>query len=621
MNFLILAILTFGLLLCRTSILFILYLIMLIIYIMIYHKINFKSLILILVIYVHSLSPYVFFNNIVLETHQNYVIASVNYQKVLIYIDEPYFFNEKITILNESKDIESNSNLNIFNFEMYMRQQNITKYYQSKDVTIHKSNSLQRKVYERIIHLNDDSKKILLQIFYQFDTDNDLIYSSGIHYSYLNQLITSTCSIFLSTIFLFFFSLLFPYKFAIQRILIGNMIKQLFKNMSIKDQIGFQYLICMLVMPSCVFSLSFVLPFLLNINHLFIHNKKARTILNKLMIAFLQFLYTNSCNILSLVFFNLLKKLNGILLLLGMIQLILHQVSFIQLLSSFLNIISSWNLSWIIYGHVSFGLFILSLWLYYRVLETNIISYLSFCFLLLVPLQAYYNPFYCVDFINVGQGDCILIRAPFNQNNIIIDIPYNKEKIVIDYLHALGIHSIDTLIFTHHDSDHNGGKDAFIEHFQVNEIIEEPIDILSNNIDLISINETNHLNDNDNSLVYYSRIGGLNYCFMGDASKKVELELIDKYDFDCDVIKIGHHGSETSTDRLFIQSISPKMAIISVGKNNRYGHPHDSVLKTLNDFSISTYQTSKDGSISIKSFLMFHFVTTSSWKFGIMLKE
>ena len=86
---------------------------------------------------------------------------------------------------------------------------------------------------------------------------------------------------------------------------------------------------------------------------------------------------------------------------------------------------------------------------------------------------------------------------------------------------------------------------------------------------------------------------------MGDAGVEVEEDLIEKYNLkDIDVLKVGHHGSKTSSSKIFIDEINPKYSIISVGKNNRYGHPNDSVLDNLNGSKI--YRTDKDGSIMFK---------------------
>ena len=106
-------------------------------------------------------------------------------------------------------------------------------------------------------------------------------------------------------------------------------------------------------------------------------------------------------------------------------------------------------------------------------------------------------------------------------------------------------------------------------------------------------------NENDNSNVIYTELNSYKFMFMGDASVTTEKEIIDKYNLsDIDVLKVGHHGSRTSSSKEFINEISPKYSVISVGKNNRYGHPNKEVLNNLENTKI--YRTDKNGSIMFK---------------------
>ena len=116
---------------------------------------------------------------------------------------------------------------------------------------------------------------------------------------------------------------------------------------------------------------------------------------------------------------------------------------------------------------------------------------------------------------------------------------------------------------------------------------------------LYFLNNKDYGNENDNSNVIYTELGGYKFMFMGDASSTTEHEILSKYNLpDIDVLKVGHHGSKTSSSKEFINEINPKYSIISVGKNNRYGHPNDSVLDNLDKSKI--YRTDIDGSIMFK---------------------
>ena len=123
------------------------------------------------------------------------------------------------------------------------------------------------------------------------------------------------------------------------------------------------------------------------------------------------------------------------------------------------------------------------------------------------------------------------------------------------------------------------------------------LDIDKNKLHFLQTKEYD--NENDNSNVIYTELNGYKFMFMGDAGIEVEEDLIKKYNLqDIDVLKVGHHGSKTSSSIEFINEINPKYSIISVGKNNRYGHPNKEVLESLKESKI--YRTDEDGSIMFK---------------------
>src|SRR5574344_2398053 len=116
---------------------------------------------------------------------------------------------------------------------------------------------------------------------------------------------------------------------------------------------------------------------------------------------------------------------------------------------------------------------------------------------------------------------------------------------------------------------------------------------------LYFLNNEDYDNENDNSSVIYTELNNYKFLFMGDAGVEIEEDLIEKYNLqNIDVLKVGHHGSKTSSGKNFIKEINPKYSVISVGKSNRYGHPNKEVLDNLKDSKI--YRTDQDGSIMFK---------------------
>ena len=123
------------------------------------------------------------------------------------------------------------------------------------------------------------------------------------------------------------------------------------------------------------------------------------------------------------------------------------------------------------------------------------------------------------------------------------------------------------------------------------------LDIEGNKLEFLNTSECN--NENDNSSVIYFNYNNYKFLFMGDAGIEKEKEILEKYNFkNIDFLKVGHHGSDTSSSKKFINVINPKYSIISVGKNNKYGHPKESVLNNLKNSYI--YRTDKNGTIEIK---------------------
>ena len=180
------------------------------------------------------------------------------------------------------------------------------------------------------------------------------------------------------------------------------------------------------------------------------------------------------------------------------------------------------------------------------------------------------------------------------------------------------------LMSPHGDYDHMGEAINLVDNFKVEKVIfncgpyndleKELIKVLDKkkikyyscikelNIDnnkLYFLQTKEYDNENDNSNVVYTELNGYKFMFMGDASITTEKETMSKYNLsDIDVLKVGHHGSKTSSGEEFIEEINRKYSIISVGKNNRYEHPNKEVLDNLNNSKI--YRTDEDGSIMFK---------------------
>ena len=254
--------------------------------------------------------------------------------------------------------------------------------------------------------------------------------------------------------------------------------------------------------------------------------------------------------------------------------------------------------------------FILLLIIYNEQLQLKTLKYKITLFILMGIL--YFNPYYTiyneVTMIDVGQGDCILIRLAFNQGNYLIDTGGQKDydvakSTIIPYLKSIGIKKIDDVIITHDDFDHNGALESLIDNFKVDQVIKKGEDL-----NVLKYLDIDFYSDktNDQSLVYYMKLNGKGYLFTGDLSSEGEKKIIEKYpNLKIDFLKVGHHGSLTSTSTDLLSKYKPKVGLIGVGKYNFYNHPNPTIIDRLKAYGVQTYRTDQNGMIRIYSFLNF----------------
>lgn len=233
-----------------------------------------------------------------------------------------------------------------------------------------------------------------------------------------------------------------------------------------------------------------------------------------------------------------------------------------------------------------------------------------------------------VYFIDVGQADSILLEN--KGHYMLIDAGNNEDgPKLVKYFSEFGIKEFDYVVGTHAHEDHIGGMDDIIKNFKIDNFympdavtttktFEDVLDALEETNVIFQtpkVNQTFNLQDttittlsvtadeknlNDTSIVLKVKHGTNTFLFMGDASTKIEKNLLNK-DIKSDVLKVGHHGSRYSTSLEFLKKASPEYAVISVGENNTYKHPHEEILKRLEEQNIQIYRTDKQGTILAKS--------------------
>ena len=239
-----------------------------------------------------------------------------------------------------------------------------------------------------------------------------------------------------------------------------------------------------------------------------------------------------------------------------------------------------------------------------------------------------------VRFLDVGQGDCILITSN-NGKHVVIDAgTYERPGCAMKYLDSYGVDEIEYLVLTHPDADHIGDADKIITNKKVKNVImtneaatsatfeslvtaleaSEDTNIIEGifgsvyyaddvKLSVLSPIEGYSGSSNDSSIVVMAEYGKTKFLFTGDTEASAEADMIHMMGskLDCDVLKIAHHGSSSSSTEEFLKYTSPLYAVISCGENNDYGHPHDIIIERLKKLGISYFRTDKNGTITFTS--------------------
>ncbi|MGN1231010.1 MAG: ComEC/Rec2 family competence protein [Anaerotignum sp.] len=231
-----------------------------------------------------------------------------------------------------------------------------------------------------------------------------------------------------------------------------------------------------------------------------------------------------------------------------------------------------------------------------------------------------------VHFIDVGQADCALLVS--DGHYMVIDGGNNDDaETIVAYLKNQGVQTLDAVVGTHPHEDHIGSLDTIINSFDVQAVympkimhtsqtFEDVLDAIANKGlkikapnpgDTISFNglpveffgpQQEYSDFNNNSIVLKVTAGETSFLFTGDAEETAEKDILRAgYDLQADVLKVGHHGSSTSTSDAFLQAVSPKYAVISVGTDNKYGHPEKVTLDKLKKIDAKVYRTDLQGTV------------------------
>lgn len=566
------------------------------------------------------------------EPSTNNIFNNFNYKK--------YLYNKKIYYIIEASKIDKIQNNN-------------NHIYTIKNLLYTRINSLKSSNYIKALLFGDNKLDKEIKTSYQINGISHLFSVSGFHINFITSIIYFyldrvtynkkikyiTVDIFL-VLYLLLCNTTSLLRCTVMNILLS--INHLLKlNIKKIDIVLLTLILCIIINPFIIYDIGFIYSYTISF-FLILYKNKYKTnnkLLKIIYISLISFLVSLPINIYTSYEINFLSIILNIIIV-PIVSLILLPLSLLTLIfpildnilyliTSILEKISLYTSNINIFKQVLSKPSIILIIIYYLViiliLSKNKHYYLILILLIFHKTIPLYNSNLEVVMFDVGEADSMLISTPSKKVNILIDTGRGIDiNNIIIYLKSIGISKLNYLIITHGDEDHIGGALYLIDNFKVDNVILNKGDYTELEVELIihlknkNIKYTNNINkipllgsymyllntkkfsnENDNSIVTYFEYQKYKFLFVGDSSSKTEEYLINNYNLtNISFLKVGHHGSNTSSSPLFINKITPKVSLISVGRNNFYHHPNKEVLTNLSNSVI--YRTDINKSIKIK---------------------
>lgn len=566
------------------------------------------------------------------EPSTNNIFNNFNYKK--------YLYNKKIYYIIEASKIDKTQNNN-------------NHIYTIKNLLYTRINSLKSSNYIKALLFGDNKLDKEIKTSYQINGISHLFSVSGFHINFITSIIyfyldrvTYNKKIKYITVDIFLvLYLLLCNTTSLLRCTVMNILLSInyLLKLDIKkiDIVLLTLILCITINPFIIYDIGFIYSYTISF-FLILYKNKYKTnnkLLKIIYISLISFLVSLPINIYTSYEINFLSIILNIIIV-PIVSLILLPLSLLTLIfpildnilyliTSILEKISLYTSNINIFKQILSKPSIILIIIYYLViiliLSKNKHYYLILILLIFHKTIPLYNSNLEVVMFDVGEADSMLISTPSKKVNILIDTGRGIDiNNIIIYLKSIGISKLNYLIITHGDEDHIGGALYLIDNFKVDNVILNKGDYTELEVELIihlknkNIKYTNNINkipllgsymyllntkkfsnENDNSIVTYFEYQKYKFLFMGDSSSKTEEYLINNYNLtNISFLKVGHHGSNTSSSPLFINKITPKVSLISVGRNNFYHHPNKEVLTNLSNSVI--YRTDINKSIKIK---------------------
>ena len=604
------------------------------------------------------------FHGIVIEAKDNYFLLQERLNRYYVYDkDSKYEVGDVLSITANVSNIDSSGIESAFDFKDYLNKKGVIFSLSSPFIKVDFSSPLRVKEMKRnfLEKLPTSSRSIIKAILFSSIEEDEtvsnisslhltrLLSSAGIYIALFYKIIVSLFSIFMKrkyaeVVGLVFVSIynifLFP-KFAILRFLSMKIISYINSNF-LNNKIGYLSRVAIsgfsfiLIDYHLTYQIGFILGYSFSIFNYFIsitlspYKKKKRLLLRYLLLFLftipIELYFYHEISLLGYLLAIILTPLFMLIALMGFISFI--GIPLIPIMNNLVKILSRLTyylsyINWTIYGPpyssillvMYYGIYILFLYnleiKFIPIRNILFISQVFFICITLLPLDTLLSSE--VSFISVGQGDSTLIRK--GSTTVLIDtgglsyIDIAKESL-IPYLKKKKIYDIDLVITTHDDYDHVGALTSLEENFRVKKYIKDyqyfPITINGIKFTNYNVYGNEYTEENDKSLVIGFNLFSTSFLIMGDAPTAIEKRIMnDHKNIPCDILKVGHHGSNTSSSEAFVKYLSPKTAIISCGINNKFKHPHKEVLNVLKRNKVEIRRTDLEGTITYLSYFAF----------------
>lgn len=563
------------------------------------------------------------------QVNGSYAILENQNAKILVYTQQPLYIDGQYAILQDGEKIESSSHFYAFDFAHWANQQGVYYSLKEDNIKLIKENITIRSLIQKQVekfpeqHKKAMLYKVLLNIRTQ-ETKEDWLYENG--FSYVGIVLGIQCILkyFLTRkkrdtiLWIITFLLCIVYRFPL--LLVQSLLYRTSKILRIhsSQSIGCITTIVLCLYPHQVVSAAFLIPTIYRYSSIFFkQEKKSGTFFLLLLVQ--GYLFQNM-NPIKNVLYPTIQLCNGFLYIFCFIELFVP-LSLFQGIATGMQSILSFCDAFTLEGSLLGVGFIFFLCIFKMLLQTKHRFLWASIVLLFFQWSGAFHPCCECSVINIGQGDAILLRAPFNTENILIDTGKPTSWNTLDtFLKAKQIRKIHTMIITHDDDDHSGNAIHINENYIVDNIVTTHLETIpTKHFTLYDINPMDNEDKNQSALVHTFHLNGKNVCLMADADTTSESQILKKYpNLHCDILKVGHHGSKTSTSDTFLDTVQPSLALISSGPYHIYHHPSEETIQKLLKRHISFFDTKTSGDMTILCFFKIRFFITSSFDIGLL---